>query len=82
MGRVVFLGRLRDAAGTSERDIETPTTIATYLSTLENTQPELHSALTQKGIRTSLNMTLLLVGHDADLKAGDELAFMPPYSGG
>jgi molybdopterin converting factor small subunit len=82
MGSIVFLGRLRDVAGVGERAIDVPTTISLYLSTLESTEPELHAALTQKGIRYSLNLTLLPIGHDADLKAGDELAFMPPYSGG
>jgi molybdopterin converting factor small subunit len=82
MASVVFLGRLRDVAGASECAIDTPTTVALYLSALERAEPDLHAALTQKGIRCSLNMTLLPVGHDADLKAGDELAFMPPYSGG
>jgi molybdopterin converting factor small subunit len=80
MARVVFLGRLGDGAGPLERSLETPTTIELYLASLKSTEPDLHAALTQKGIRRSLNLILLPVNQDGDLRAGDELAFMPPYT--
>jgi molybdopterin converting factor small subunit len=82
MMRVVFLGRLRDVAGKSERTIEAPPSIAAYLKGLAQHEPDLHAALIETGVRQALNLTLLPVGQNEKLKAGDELAFMPPFSGG
>jgi molybdopterin converting factor small subunit len=80
--RLVFLGKLRDVAGSSERDVKGHSTINDLLAHFQVTEPELHEALTQKSVRCALNLSLLPLAENAALADGDELAFMPAFSGG
>lgn len=80
MAKLVFLGRLEDVAGAGELacPLAEPTTLADLLLMLP---PELAEALAGPRVRVALNGTVAdptgLILTDAD-----ELAFLPPVSGG
>jgi molybdopterin converting factor small subunit len=82
MIKIVFLGKLKDVSGQAEFNIAAPQTLLGYLENLATAQPDLHEALTATGIRCALNLKLIANGQDCNLQDGDELAFMPPVSGG
>ena len=77
--KLVFLGRLEDAAGGAERLVEPAATFALLLSRLE---PELADALGAERIKLALNGVLISDRVSLTLRDGDELAFLPPVSGG
>lgn len=76
--RLVFLGRLQDVAGGAEREVG-PGALADILTTLS---PELALAITDERVRWALNGELIGEHGAIDLAEGDELAFLPPVSGG
>ena len=76
--RLVFLGRLEDVAGTSELSI-TPGPIEAVLAALE---PGLAVALLGERVRMALNGVLITERGGIVLRENDELAFLPPVSGG
>ena len=72
---MLFLGRLQDAAGAGERAVQrTPTVTAL----IESFEPELAAALRSDKVRVAVNGVL----GATDLADGDEVAFLPPVSGG
>jgi len=73
--RVLFLGRLQDAAGCGEREVFAQPTVAALIAGFE---PELADALRSDKVRVAVNGVL---GASA-LVDGDEVAFLPPVSGG
>lgn len=76
--RLVFLGRLADTAGAAEREVPAgPLEVI-----LANLPPELAVALLGERIRLALNGELLTSHGGIVLRDGDELAFLPPVSGG
>lgn len=77
MARLIFLGRLEDIAGAPEREVPGGP-LAEVLAGLD---PALAVALLDERIRLALNGTLL-VDRAVALAEGDELAFLPPVSGG
>ena len=77
--KLVFLGRLEDAAGGAERMVESVASLDLLLSRLE---PQLASALSAERIKLALNGALIFDRAALTLKDGDELAFLPPVSGG
>ena len=76
--RLVFLGRLQDVAGGAEREVG-PGALADILTTLS---PELAVAITDERVRRALNGELIGEHGAIVLADGDELAFLPPVSGG
>lgn len=78
MARLVFLGRLEDIAGGAEREVSGGA-LADVLSALD---PDLAAALGADRIRLALNGTLVSDRATVVLGEGDELAFLPPVSGG
>lgn len=76
--KLVFLGRLADIAGMAERAVATGP-LETILADLP---PELAVALLGERIRLALNGELLASHGGIVLGQGDELAFLPPVSGG
>lgn len=80
MARLVFLGRLEDVAGAPELacPLAEPTALVDLLLMLP---PTLAEALQGPRVRLALNGT---VAESAGLVVtdGDELAFLPPVSGG
>lgn len=75
---LVFLGRLADAAGAGELAVE-PGSLETVLGALA---PELAVALLDEQVRIALNGELIARLGGVVLADGDELAFLPPVSGG
>jgi molybdopterin synthase sulfur carrier subunit len=78
VARLVFLGRLEDIAGGAEREVSGGA-LADVLSALD---PDLAAALGADRIRLALNGTLVSDRATVVLGEGDELAFLPPVSGG
>lgn len=78
MTRLVFLGRLEDLAGESECTVA-PGPLETILAGLD---PALAVALLDERVRFALNGRLLTERGGIMLAEGDELAFLPPVSGG
>ena len=76
--RLVFLGRLEDAAGGAERDV-TPGPLEAVLASLAT---DLAVALLGERVRMALNGVLIAERGGIVLREGDELAFLPPVSGG
>ncbi|MBO9724400.1 MAG: MoaD/ThiS family protein [Novosphingobium sp.] len=74
---LVFLGRLEDLAGAGSREVALVPSLAAVIAGLE---PELAEALRGPRIRYAVNGTL--VQGEAPLADGDEIAFLPPVSGG
>ncbi len=76
--KLVFLGRLEDAAATPELAVA-PGSLPDVLSRLE---PELAAALSGVRIKLALNGSIVTDRAGLVLADGDELAFLPPVSGG
>lgn len=77
MAKLVFLGRLADVAGRGELAV-TPGPLETVLAALD---PALALALLDERVRIALNGDLI-AERGVVLAPGDELAFLPPVSGG
>ena len=71
---LVFLGRLADFAGACEKSIEP--------SSLEAVLAGLDPAFSADTVKLAVNGTLLTSREGVALADGDELAFLPPVSGG
>jgi molybdopterin synthase sulfur carrier subunit len=81
MAKVLMLGRLRDVAGWRERTLDAPpATLSALRALLAEEDPALGEALAGKGVQAAVNKAL--VRADAALAPGDEIAFLPPMSGG
>jgi molybdopterin synthase sulfur carrier subunit len=78
MPKLVFLGRLQDVAGGLEREVDA----APLTDILATLAPELALALTDERVRWALNGELIAEHGGIVLGEGDELAFLPPVSGG
>jgi molybdopterin converting factor small subunit len=76
---LVFLGRLRDLAGGPERQVASAAvgTVAALIASLE---PQLADELASERVRVALNGTL--ASRACAIADGDEIAFLPPVSGG
>ncbi len=75
---LVFLGRLEDVAGRGELAVS-PGPLEQVLAALD---PALAIELLGERVRMALNGALLGDGGGVILREGDELAFLPPVSGG
>lgn len=73
-----FLGRLEDLAGGPSREVA-PGALEAVLAGLE---VALAVALLDERVRLALNGTLVSERGGIMLASGDELAFLPPVSGG
>ena len=81
MAKVLMLGRLRDVAGWRERTFDTlPATLSALRALLAQEDPALGEALAGKGVQAAVNKSV--VRADTAIGPGDEIAFLPPMSGG
>ena len=81
MARVLLFGKLRDVAGWRERAVSpAPASLAALRALLALDDPDLAAALAGPGIQAVVNRQM--VRGDHPLVAGDEVAFLPPMSGG
>jgi molybdopterin converting factor subunit 1 len=80
--RVMYFAKSREAAGTSEEEVELAAGSSTkeLLSTILVKHPGLESVM--RSCVLALNQEYLAPNHEATLKAGDEVAIIPPLSGG
>lgn len=78
MPKLVFMGRLEDSAGVPEMAVEAGP-VEKVLATLD---PALAVQLLGEKVRMALNGRLLTDVGGIVLAEGDELAFLPPVSGG
>ena len=72
---VLFLGRLQDAAGAGERTVDYRADVAALIDSVD---AELAAALRSPKIRVAVNGAF----GTTSLEDGDEVAFLPPVSGG
>jgi molybdopterin synthase sulfur carrier subunit len=81
--RILFFAGLREALGAGSESLALPPGIGTAgaLRDLLAARGEPWSALaTMKNLRVAVNQQM--VGLDAPVKPGDEVAFFPPVTGG
>lgn len=78
MAKLVFMGRLEDVAGSLEMSVA-PGPVEQVLAALD---PALAIQLLGEKVRMALNGRLLTDVGGIVLAEGDELAFLPPVSGG
>jgi molybdopterin synthase catalytic subunit len=78
--RVLFFGHWRDRAGTGELSLELPdgSRVADAAKALEMSNPALAGVLEK--VRVAVGEEFAMP--ETVLKNGDELAFLPPMSGG
>ncbi|MET0546122.1 MAG: MoaD/ThiS family protein [Caulobacterales bacterium] len=85
MARLLFFGRLADIAGGAERDMPLSPAIGTLTQLREFLAKEnsaLGEALERPNIRAAINKALAPLRGDFPISDADEIAFMPPLSGG
>ena len=77
--KIIFLGRLADAAGDRERTLDLPPDI-TDTGSLRRWLSDEYPALLDPSVRLIVND--VLAARDQPVSANDEVAFFPPVSGG
>lgn len=84
MARALFFGRLRDHAGAESRDValDAPVDIAEFRRRLTAGDVGLEAALAARTVRIAINAVLLPASAPCTIAPGDEVAFMPLFSGG
>ena len=83
--RLLFLGKLADLAGKTEDELafSAPLDWADVLGWIEEWFPaQLHSAIAGATVKVALNGMVLADREGLEFRDGDELAFLPPVSGG
>ena len=84
-GEVLFFGRLRDVAGVSRQPLpkgSAGVTASVLIALLSEGRPELQDALTDGSVRLCVNQVVCEPGSDPVISENDEVAFLPPMSGG
>ena len=80
---VLFFGKLRDAAGGGERRLHLPAEItdrASLVAWISAGDEILFDALSAPGVRLSVDQMML--EDQATFTSPQEIAFLPPFSGG
>ena len=83
MIKVVFFASLREVVGQGEMHIEAsqPMRLSELNEQVRRSLPsEAQSAVFAENVRIAVNQTL--VAEDLELQSGDEVAFLPPVTGG
>ena len=81
MARLLFFGKLADVAGERLREVSVQGgTIDSLVSSLAADDAVLGAALNEKSVRYVVNEAI--VGRDTVISDDDEIAFLPPVSGG
>ena len=77
---VRLFARLRDLAGSGEfvRDVETPATVETVWRSLVDEMPDLRAYERTMSVAVNADYAKM----SAKVDEGDEVAFLPPVSGG
>ncbi|MDP2822219.1 MAG: molybdopterin converting factor subunit 1 [Sulfuritalea sp.] len=81
--KILFFAGLREALGTGSESLALPVDVGTVGALRDHlaARGEVWAAMaTAKNLRAAVNQQM--VGLDAPLQAGDEVAFFPPVTGG
>jgi sulfur-carrier protein len=84
MARLLYLGRFADLAGAREESAVLPpeaSTIAGLKAWIGARDPALAEALSHARAQIAINQEIVR-GADHPVRNGDEIAFLPPMSGG
>ena len=76
---VLFLGRLADIAGRQQADVHAP---LDWLALLATIGPQMAEELGQERVKIACNGQVLAEKRDLLAQDGDEVALLPPVSGG
>jgi molybdopterin converting factor small subunit len=82
MATILFFGKLADVSGYVETQHRGGVILSRLIYDLSRDNPDLGQALRDRTTRAALNLNLVPIGDDPIISPGDELAFMPPVSGG
>lgn len=82
MARLLFFGKLGDIAGARERDVSLhgAQTVSALIEMIEAGDSVLGEALRAASVRCMINEEI--ISSDAEINDADEIAFIPPVSGG
>ena len=81
--KILYFASLREALGCAEETVELPPTVATVSALRSHlaARGEAWAALdSHRNLRSAVNQRV--VGPEAAIGAGDEVAFFPPVTGG
>lgn len=81
--RILFFGKLKDPAGGAARVVDLPLEItdsAALIDWLCAGNDALREALAGVGVRLSVNQAI--ISHETPFENPEEIAFLPPFSGG
>jgi molybdopterin synthase sulfur carrier subunit len=84
MAKILYFGKLRDAAGRSGDDADLPGDVATIselIAWIGAREPELGAMLSAPTVRVAVDREIA-AGPQARVSGAGEIAFMPPMSGG
>ena len=84
-GRILFFGKLSDLSGDSEWPMpEFAGTMdeAGFIDLIAGTMPELARALREPSVRICVNQAIVPASEKIAVTSSDEVAFLPPMSGG
>lgn len=82
-GHILVFGRLKDAFGADS--VEFPNgakTAAEVRASLASANPDLADMLRSKSVRIAVNQMLVADENGTPVSAADEIALLPPLSGG
>ena len=77
-----FFAHLKDIAGVAllSLPLEQDCSLAHIIAQLEETMPSLKTEISGVSIQIAVNQEFM--GREAIIHSGDEIAFLPPFSGG
>jgi sulfur-carrier protein len=82
-GKVLLFGRLRDAFGSDWIDLPAEVATAAELrARLTREHPDIAGLLTSRAVRFAINQQLVTDEASAMIGPADEVALLPPLSGG
>ena len=82
-GQVLLFGRLKDAFGVASIPLpEGVVTAAALRARLADANPDLSDMLRSRTVRIAVNQTLVTDEAVTPISAKDEIALLPPLSGG
>jgi molybdopterin converting factor small subunit len=82
MANILYFGKLTDLAGCSRDTFDGAATLSQIIGHLSRQNAPLGTALIDRSTRAAINLNLVEYGQDPLVQSDDELAFMPPVSGG
>ena len=79
--KVVFFASLRETVGVASMNLDAANLAAMWAGLEQRLPPEAIGALRDKNVRLAVNQTLVDTP-EVNFCAGDEVAFLPPVTGG